>query len=690
MKSWTNGLILLSLLVAVLCSYFLYREFTARIYKSGGEVIGTVTFKKRSASRRYTENVIWEDIAQESEIYNYDAIRTMEYSAAVISLKDGTKIELDQNTMLVVILSEKGLDINFDRGGVSARSGGTGSSPITLNSRDARIALDSGDISVNSSEKGMDIVMNSGSAKVASGGTDINISPDVITTLKNGVVESKKGSLFPESPRNNSYMVSFGSDIPVSLSWKCDPPGDVRVDISDSSSFKNMLRSFTTDKTEEKVSLGPGDYYWRIARGDNSSQGVKFTILSDRRPDLTAPRMNEKIVLPDGEGAVTFRWEKSQYASMYEITAARDEKMTNAVLKLTSRINMISTYELEAGTYYWTAKSIYPPGMIPGSTMSGPGRFTMERRSFSMLKPLPLDQGPVIVGTPFSLIWRGVQGAKSYKADLAFDPDFKRIVLSGDTKNSYMKIENKLPEGKYYWRVSAFNGSITSGYSEIAMLRVTRPATIFALFPHDGAVLPERPAEIKYTWNDPNNGSSYIVEISDRSDFRNIKQSLESSVAGITAVSPGVGIHYWRVRLVDEKGFPVARSAATEFSIPATLKVPVHITPGENEKLIPGLIKRIRFQWSRITGANEYEIEITRLIGGVEKPLVIYTSRDDFIEVSNVSMYKPGRYSWLVRAKHVKNGKVTAYQESKKRIFEIDTVELLPPPEVKNPGVLFY
>jgi hypothetical protein len=46
---------------------------------------------------------MWEEIAQESPVYNYDAIRTLEYSSAVISLNDGTSIELDQNTMLVVI-----------------------------------------------------------------------------------------------------------------------------------------------------------------------------------------------------------------------------------------------------------------------------------------------------------------------------------------------------------------------------------------------------------------------------------------------------------------------------------------------------------------------------------------------------------------------------------------------------------
>jgi hypothetical protein len=239
MKFWTRLLIFLSIAGLGLCSYYLYKEFTARVDRKGGESIGTITFKKRNASRRYTDSVIWEDVSIESEIYNYDAIRTQEYSSAVISLKDGTKIELDQNTMLVVILSEKGLDINFDRGGVSAQSGSGTANPITLNSRDATIALDKGDVSVNSTDGGMDIVVNSGNAKVAAGGSDIDISPDRITSLKNGVVESKKVSLFPAAPGRNSYIAAFTRTIPVNFTWRSEPRGEVRLEVSDSAGFRN-------------------------------------------------------------------------------------------------------------------------------------------------------------------------------------------------------------------------------------------------------------------------------------------------------------------------------------------------------------------------------------------------------------------------------------------------------------------
>lgn len=689
MKFLTSALIAISISVLAFCSYYLYRELTSRVEKKGGEVIGTVTFKKKNASRRYTDSVIWEEIAQEAEIYNYDAIRTMEYSSAVLTLKDGTKIELDQNTMLVVIKGDKGLNINFDSGGVTAQntSGSTGA--ITLNSKDASISLSNGDISVNSDDKGMNIHLNSGNAKVAAGGKELDINTDETATLKDGVAESRKVKITPEYPRHNSYLVSFGKSRAVNLSWKSGIEGDVKVEISLNNKFQPVMKSFTTKKSAHEVELPAGDYYWRIVKGNSSSHPVKFTILSDRKPEPSAPYMNQHITLTEGSELVTFRWDKSQYAVSYEITAARDRNMTEPVLKLLSRVNTISTSKLDQGTYYWTVKSIYTPGIISDSTVTAPNIFTVEKRMYSLAKPVPLDQGPVTTGGSFSLNWKGVQGAKSYRMELASDSDFRNIITSKVTVNTFIRINEKLAEGKYYWRVSAVSGQKTSEASETALLTITEPVEISLTNPAAGSVLYDKPETISFSWSDPNRGDRYIIELSARRDFRFIKAAQETSSSSIKIANPGEGSYYWRVRLKDKTGSIIAQSRPGDFTIPADMKTPVLTSPRDNEKIIPGIKKRIRLQWEKIEGVSEYEVEIFQRVAGTDKSLTIYNVKSSFIDLSNQMLYQPGQFSWLVRAKKIKGGKVTAYRESKKSYFEIEAVELLPAPVVKTPPVLF-
>jgi hypothetical protein len=689
MKFLTSALVAISISVLAFCSYYLYRELTSRVEKKGGEVIGTITFKKKNASRRYTDSVIWEEIAQESEIYNYDAIRTMEYSSAILTLKDGTKIELDQNTMLVVVMGDKGLNINFDSGGVTAQNTSGSQGPITLNSKDASISLAGGDISVNSGDEGTSIHLNSGSATVAAGGKELGISQNESAMLKGGVAESRKTKLTPESPKHNSYIVSFGRSRPVTLSWKSDVEGEVKVEVSMNNRFRPVLKNFTTKKSTQQVELPAGDYYWRIVKGDTSSHPVKFTILSDRKPEPSTPYMNQHLTLTEGSELVTFRWDKSQYAVSYEITAAKNRDMTDPVLNLSSKINTISTSKLEAGTYYWTVKSIYPPGIISDPAVTVPNIFTVEKRMFSLLKPVPLDQGSVPTGSPFTLNWKGVQGAKSYRVELASDDDFRNIIVSKTTASTFIKISEKLAEGKYYWRVSAVSGQKISEASDTALLTITGPVEISLISPAPGSVLYDKPETVTFSWSDPNRGDRYIIEISARRDFRFLKAAHETSSSSIKISNPGEGSYYWRVRLKDRTGKTIAQSSTADFTIPADMKAPVLIAPGNNEKIIPGIIKRLRLQWEKIEGASEYEVEIFQRIAGIDKSMSIYSVKSSFIDLSNQMLYKPGQFGWLVRAKKTKGGKVTASRESKKSYFEIEAVELLPAPVIKTPPVLF-
>ena len=689
MKFWTNIAVAAAVAVMSFCSYYLYKEFTSHIEKTGGDIIGTITFKKRSAARRYTESVVWEEIAQESPIYNYDAIRTMEYSSAVIKLKDGTNIELDQNTMLVVMLSAKGIDINFDSGGVSARSGAGTKNLITLNSRDATIALDSGDISVNSSDKGVDIALASGNAKVEAAGGAVNISADETATLKDGKVESEKKSLFTEFPAHNSYLISLTKKMPVNFRWRSEPSGEVRVEIAGSSTFSNPVKSFSSRSANQVVELPPGDFYWRIISGKNKSFPAKFTIMHDVTPDLIYPRMNQNISVSEGDGLLNFRWEKSRFAAGYELTVARDSAMNDVAVKLNSKINTISTADIAPGSYYWRVKSLYPAGIITGAPVSGPGRFTLKKLQFALARPVPIDPGALTTAGPFTLYWEGVNGAERYSVEIASDSEFKKSVIRAETQNTFLRVDKKIPEGSYYWRISAFRGKTGSEKSETALLLITKPVQITLVSPQAGSVLFRRPEVINFSWKDPNQGDKYLVEISERRDFSRMSMVLESDLHSVTGESPGAGTYFWRVVLRDRTGRAIAKSPVSEFSIPAELRAPVLISPKDNEKLMGGAKNRIKFEWRRIPGATEYEVELFQRIAGSEKTMMIYSSKESFIETSNTALYKPGKFSWLVRAKQMKKGKITAFRESGRSFFEVESVELLPPPEVKEPGVLF-
>ncbi len=689
MRFLSKILIAVSIASLGYCSYYLYRELTSRVERKGGEVIGSVVFKKRSASRKYTDSVIWEEIAQESEIYNYDAIRTMEYSSATLTLKDGTKIELDQNTMLVVIMKEQGVDINFDRGGVSAENTSGTNTAVTLNSKDASISLSKGDISINSDDSGMNIHLNSGSAKVAAGGKELSINPNEMAMLKDGKAESGKERLLPKYPGRNLNLLSYGKTAPVNFSWESDLPGEAKIEISMNSRFAPLYKTFSTKKSQYEYDIPPGDYYWRVVKGNTKSRAVKFSVLSDQRPEQIAPYKNQRLTLTEGTELVTFRWDRSRHAVNYEVTVARDSAFSDTVLKLTSRINTISASNLAPGTYHWKVKSIFPQRITSESSEMGPIPFTVERKEFTMTRPVPLDTGNVTTAGPFTLSWKGVSGASRYRLEVSSEQEFNEKLISKTQSATFARIKEKLKAGRYYWRVNASRGEKTSEWSETEVLDITEPVQIAAVYPSSGSVLYEKPDYINFSWSDPNRGNNYLVEISDRKEFKNITDSADTTASSVRIKNPGIGMHYWRVKLRDEAGRIIAQSRPSDFTLPADMKPPVLVSPKQNEKITPGVTKRLKLQWKKIEGVNEYEVEIFERIAGAERSLSVYTAKKPYLELSNQMLYKPGRFSWLVRAKKTKGGRVTAFRESGKSYFEIGEVTVLPAPVVKSSNVLF-
>ena len=467
----TGIAVILSLTFAALCSYFLYKELTFRIEQEG-ETIGTITYKNRTTLRKYTDHVIWEQVEEKTEIYNYDAIRTENNSSAVIKLNNGTRIELDEKTMLVVILDKKGVGINLDTGSVSARSRKTDTGQVTLRSREASVSFEEGDILVTATDEDHTIQMNSGDGRISVDGGETGISGGRLITVADGKTAFKKGILIPESPKRNSKILTFTGNTPVNLSWESDLKGPVTLEVSENSSFTPLTGSYSVNKTSHKLQLQPGSYYWRITKGEITSQHSKFTVLGDNRPEPVSPRNNQAITMYDTTGMAVFRWNRSTYASGYEIKIAKDRNMKEVAARLTSKGTNISAPGLSPGDYYWSVEPVYPDEFTVSDIKPSINRFTLNTVRFSEMKPVPLASGTVPPKESFRLNWKGIPGSENYTVEIAEDSGFEKVTVVKNSSQTFTDINTNFSEGRYYWRVRASREYIQSEMSGTAVLDI--------------------------------------------------------------------------------------------------------------------------------------------------------------------------------------------------------------------------
>ena len=137
-------------ILAVL-GYLLYMDLTGQSGPGNTEVIGKIVAKRNIAERKYSTQVIWNEIFKDSKVYNYDTVRTADQSETLIRLKDGTEITLNENSMILLSLSEKEVDIKFMQGTINARqtgAPGTKTQKVNIESGESKISLKDGAVSL--------------------------------------------------------------------------------------------------------------------------------------------------------------------------------------------------------------------------------------------------------------------------------------------------------------------------------------------------------------------------------------------------------------------------------------------------------------------------------------------------------------------------------------------------------------
>ena len=126
-SKWVIGILLLLIFT---CSVLLYLHLTQGAKGGENPEIGILTFKHKTIERKYDSDVIWNRIESGLVIRNKDTIRSGDFSDAVLTLKDNTQININENSMIYLDVSDDNVNLNFAYGSLSLAQGKNGNSNL--------------------------------------------------------------------------------------------------------------------------------------------------------------------------------------------------------------------------------------------------------------------------------------------------------------------------------------------------------------------------------------------------------------------------------------------------------------------------------------------------------------------------------------------------------------------------------
>ncbi|HNX60752.1 MAG TPA: FecR domain-containing protein, partial [Spirochaetota bacterium] len=319
-------------------SYGLYRDF---VQTSSGtqKQIGTITYKKKTAERKFTSRSTWENLSQQAPVYNRDSIRTAEGASAVINLSDGTVLDLDENTLVMLNVDESESSVSVGSGSLYAKSGSD--SALTMKAKGTSVSMKKGALSLALGKDDMKLNMLSGGASVKAGGSVQTLSGSDGLRLAGGKMENTRPDVILESPAPSTFIpVAKGKKADIRFSWKgqVDKPS---ILIGRNRSLTNADKVKAAGTTGTKA-LAAGEYYWGVVSGKGNVSDVrKFVIVEDSEIKPLSPK-GDVFTSVDEKPIIPLRWSESALASLYEIEVSKDRSFRDVLKSVKTKNTSIS------------------------------------------------------------------------------------------------------------------------------------------------------------------------------------------------------------------------------------------------------------------------------------------------------------------------------------------------------------
>lgn len=656
----------------IVCSFsvLFYFDFSGRTAAGEERIVGSVTYKKSQAQRKYSSQVVWEDIEQRAPVYNNDSIRTAELSEAIIRLNDGTEIAINENSMIVLSFATNEIDIQFRGGSISARRGeleGGSVANMNITSGKTTVSVARSDVQVSGEkERALHLTVNKGTAKVTRGSEERIVSGNQKVTVADDSKELKVYALplVPLAPLPDSVFVTPARTADVTFAWEKLKQGREGVcELSDSDAFRRIIARKKMDGSTATFNLPPGSYCWRLRaaarRGETPdvSEVRKFIIERVEPPYLIFPGAGQIFHFAQAAPAINFKWSGAAIAQAYRLEIASNSAMNNMVAAVKTEERSIAVDSLAEGTYYWRVVSVI---RVSGKTYHVPSetRKILVARSSVVEPPLPQFppdgesiNGRIMNNPGINFSWRRNEEVPAVRITISRQSDFRSLVYSGVSSASFLRIRRKLEPGRYYWRLAGIlPRDRHTEPSGVMTFIITSGDTIRLLSPGDRADVTRGSGPLNFTWEKAGVYGEYILQVSTDQSFSRVEKEERTSDARVSVRAVRPGTHFWRVLLRSDDGAVIMTSKPSMFTVLDTLAEPSIISPVNRTTVDMEGNREINLSWKRLDEANAYRVRVYKIEGSQRTLMTERMIKNSRYEIGDINALGEGDFLWSVQA----------------------------------------
>jgi hypothetical protein len=320
-------------------------------------VVGKVSFSSADLRRRPAHRLGWTEVSSGGEVRELDALFVPPGVEARVTFIDGTVLELDERSLVVVDLPRAGRrSVSVRQGSVEGSAGAAGLSLETPLGT-AQLAPQSG-AHLEVTDQKVAVAVTHGEATV--GGTKFG-NGDRAGISSAGTVAEPRWPVQLAAPERNRRVVFSGAPPHVEFKWEAPPALSGRIQLARDRGFAFVLEEhelaeggFTTKEAQVGV------VWWRaVDEADEPiSESRRVSVLEDVPPALIAPREGE-VVLTDEKALGIFSWAQVRGVTRYRFEISQTQDFANPAFTATvDGAQLRTALSLAEGRWLWRVRPV--------------------------------------------------------------------------------------------------------------------------------------------------------------------------------------------------------------------------------------------------------------------------------------------------------------------------------------------
>ncbi len=628
--------------------------FAVTVSSNRGEPIATLANMRNGVKYRTADVPVWQSAARNMPIYKRDQIFTDANSRAEIKFNNAAGLSVDENSLIIVDLSEQKASLNLVRGSFTGKvNKAAGTLNITVGNRTTQITSANAQIALHKTkDDGIKLTVLEGKAQMLAGGQSVALSQNQVGEVSKAEPRIKVRTLpifLQAPPRDVRHAVK--TEVPTRFTWRSSEQTKrtYKFELANDQSFKNILSRIETQTTAVSLNnLQPGTYYWRVSAFNPTSNVAdvseerRLEVIRLQAPKLVNPQFEQTISYrPMGETRkgtyVALEWLSSSDAFIVEL--ANDEAFRNTIWKTNTTDTRVVTQALPRGRYFWRIRSRERNMPMPWSET---GIFNVRElagleapANLRIVNMNQLNAQPTTNRIEFA--WDPIKGAANYDLEISRDGQFARQGKNATLRKRLNKVNftwQTNTRNNFFWRVKAVDESgFTHEASAEQLVEFKKPQQkpIVPVLP----IVNTNPQPALLAANVP------VLPTAPTPPASN-----ELNLTGpVTATKALPQIAMTRPKDAKPKTIPKLPEPPPQ-KPPLNLLAPNLATPGTGERMrYAETPPEVSFSWEQVADADAYRFQLAR-----NEDFSDLVTQQETTQLNYLQTIDKGRYYWRVQA----------------------------------------